>query len=160
MKKFTIVFSLLFTAVFAGLVIFVSASEDFAPPKTIPTQEGIAEDSPVWAMSVDDLVAYLTEKGLINPAKKQLVSEVGFTSYAVNYEGIEIYWWDLENLDKDSDEYAAYLSLAEEGFIDLWGSGNIISPTLNGPFALQLVSDYAGDADLVTKAFKQFGKEQ
>ncbi|WP_099204014.1 hypothetical protein [Scatolibacter rhodanostii] len=116
-----------------------------------------SDKSEVWNKSLEDLEEYLTAENLMDKTKKAEVTSEGYTSAAFNYSGVELYWWDLENLDTGSDEYKAYLSLKEEGFIDLWGSGNIISPVLNGPFALNILNGYNGDVNKLNEAFKEFG---
>ena len=82
----------------------------------------------------------------------------GLCSLALKYNGAEIYWWDLEKIDPKSDEYKAYDSLRTKGEIDLYGSGMIIMPKKNGPFAL-LSTYYEGDPEILEKAFEEFGQE-
>ena len=71
MKKFTIVSSLLFVLLFCGMVGYVASSEDFTPPKeeeeaVVPEEED--REAPVWNTTVDELVSFLEEKGLIEEA--------------------------------------------------------------------------------------------
>ena len=112
MKKFTIVSSLLFVLLFCGMVGYVASSEDFAPPKE---EEEADREEPVWNSSVDVLVSFLEEKGLIHSDSKVTLSEEGLCTLALKYDGAEIYWWDLENLAPESDEYQAYESLRTKG---------------------------------------------
>ena len=73
-------------------------------------------------------------------------------------EAIKDCGWDLEKIDPKSDEYKAYDSLRTKGEIDLYGSGMIIMPKKNGPFAL-LSTYYEGDPEILEKAFEEFGQE-
>ena len=107
---------------------------------------------------MDNLLACLEEKGLISGERLTLASD-GLCSLAVSESGAEFYWWDLDALDKDSAEYAAYESLKTEGSIDLFNSGSLISPASNGPFAL-LTTGYTGDVDALTDAFMAFGQSE
>ena len=98
------------------------------------------------------------EKGLIHADTKVTLSAEGLCTLALRYDGAEIYWWDLENLDPESDEYQAYESLRTKGEINLYGAGTIIMPKKNGPFAL-LSTYYEGDVEALEKAFEEFGQE-
>lgn len=159
MKRFTVVSSLILVLLFCGMAGYVAASEDFVAPKEEEKEE-ITEnmDAPVWNKTEEELAAYLEEKGLINTGEKVLLSTQGLCSVAFKYNGAEIYWWDIEKLDSESEEYQAYESLREKGEIDLWGSGIIITPKKNGPFAL-LSTYYEGDVETLEKAFAEFGQE-
>ena len=161
MKKFTIVSSLLFVLLFCGMVGYVASSEDFTPPKeeeeaVVPEEED--REAPVWNTTVDELVSFLEEKGLIHADSKVTLSAEGLCTLALKYDGAEIYWWDLENLAPESDEYQAYESLRTKGEIDLYGSCMIIMPKKNGPYAL-LLTYYEGDVQALEKAFGEFGQE-
>ena len=161
MKKFTIVSSLLFVLLFCGMVGYVASSEDFTPPKeeeeaVVPEEED--REAPVWNTTVDELVSFLEEKGLIHADSKVTLSAEGLCTLALKYDGAEIYWWDLENLAPESDEYQAYESLRTKGEIDFYGSGMIIMPKKNGPYAL-LLTYYEGDVQALEKAFGEFGQE-
>ena len=161
MKKFTIVSSLLFVLLFCGMVGYVASSEDFTPPKeeeeaVVPEEED--REAPVWNTTVDELVSFLEEKGLIHADSKVTLSAEGLCTLALKYDGAEIYWWDLENLAPESDEYQAYESLRTKGEIDLYGSGMIIMPKKNGSYAL-LLTYYEGDVQALEKAFGEFGQE-
>lgn len=160
MKKFTVVTSIFFVLLFCGMITFVALSKDFTPPekekKTIQEDD---MDAPVWNKSLEDLVSYFSEKGLIDLSTETMISNSGLCSEAIRYSGAEIYWWDLKSLDKKSDEYKAFESLRKKGEIDLFGSGNIIMPLRNGPFAL-LTTYYEGDVKALEKAFREFGQEE
>lgn len=160
MKKFTVISSLLFVLLFCGMVGYVVMSEDFAAPREEEKKTEIDEDmdAPVWNKTVDELAAYLEEKGLIDTGGREELSTEGLCSLAFSYNGAEIYWWDIGKLDPESEEYKAYESLREKGEIDLWGSGSIIMPKKNGPFAL-LSTYYEKDAKDLEKAFEEFGQE-
>ena len=162
MKKFTIVSSLLFVLLFCGMVGYVASSEDFTPPKEEEEEAAVPEEedreAPVWNKTVDELVSFLERKGLIHADSKVTLSAEGLCTLALKYDGAEIYWWDLENLDPESGEYQAYESLRTKGEIDLYGAGTIIMPKKNGPFAL-LLTYYEGDVQALEKAFGEFGQE-
>jgi DNA-binding transcriptional regulator YhcF (GntR family) len=138
------------------MVGYVGLSKDFVSPGK--EMDATDKDSKIWDMSMEEVVGELEKQGLIDTSTKQLLSTSGVCSEAYKYNGAEIYWWDLDNLKENSDEYKAYKSLKEEGYIDLWGSGNIMSPKRNGPFAI-LLTQYEGDANALEKAFTELGKE-
>lgn len=159
MKNFTIVSSLIFVLLFCGMVGYVALSEDFVlPEKEEKTVVEENMDAPVWNKTMDELVAYLEKEGLISTDNRVTLSAEGLCSLALKYNGAEIYWWDLEKMDPKSDEYKAYDSLRTKGEIDLFGSGMIIMPKKNGPFAL-LSTYYEGDPEILEKAFEEFGQE-
>lgn len=159
MKNFTIVSSLIFVLLFCGMVGYVALSEDFVlPEKEEKTVVEENMDAPVWNKTMDEVVAYLEKEGLISTDDRVTLYAEGFCSLALKYNGAEIYWWDLEKIDPKSDEYKAYDSLRTKGEIDLYGSGMIIMPKKNGPFAL-LSTYYEGDPEILEKAFEEFGQE-
>lgn len=159
MKKFTIVCSALFVVLFAGMVCFVAFSEDFTMQKTV-TAEGEDPDSPIWDMSMEEVIEILSGQGFLDVSAQELLGINGLASEGFLYDGLELYWWDLENLDEDSEEYQAYMTLAKEGYIDIYNSGNIMNPKKNGPFALNILPDFMGDADAAEKAFLNIGKSE
>ena len=159
MKNFTIVSSLIFVLLFCGMVGYVALSEDFVlPEKEEKTVVEENMDAPVWNKTMDEVVAYLEKEGLISTDDRVTLCADGLCSLALKYNAAEIYWWDLEKIDPKSDEYKAYDSLRTKGEIDLYGSGMIIMPKKNGPFAL-LSTYYEGDPEILEKAFEEFGQE-
>ena len=159
MKNFTIVSSLIFVLLFCGMVGYVALSEDFVlPEKEEKTVVEENMDAPVWNKTMDEVVAYMEKEGLISTDDRVTLYAEGLCSLALKYNGAEIYWWDLEKIDPKSDEYKAYDSLRTKGEIDLYGSGMIIMPKKNGPFAL-LSTYYEGDPEILEKAFEEFGQE-
>ena len=156
MKKFTVGFLLFLVVATAGALAFVALSPDFVEPSRLAGQEGIAPDSPIWGKSMDDLAAYLLEAGVL-PSDEYTELSDGIASVARSYGGIELYWWDLDNLGEESGEYIAYVSACEEGVIDIWGSGILMNVTaVRGPFALNISSKYVGDAGNVEAAFNAY----
>jgi hypothetical protein len=158
MKKLTIGFSLLFLCVFSAMVIYVALSQDFIVPITLNAQEGISKDNPVWNKTIDDLAAYLEAEGLIDAGKYEELS-AGIATVARKYSGIDLYWWNFEELEKDSDEYKSYISLQKEGYIDLWGSGMLMYLEKHGPFGMD-ATHYNGDTDQLRKAFLEYCMEE
>lgn len=156
MKKFTIVFLLLLTLVTAGALVFVGLSPDFVEPVSLSGQEGISPDNPVWDKTMDDLAAYLADQGVISSLEYAPLSD-GIATTARSYDGLELYWWDLEALEEGSDEYNSYIGARDNGAIDLWGSGALMTVTaVRGPFALNITSSYTGDAAQAEEAFRNF----
>lgn len=159
MKRFTVIFSCLLVIAFAAALAFVALSPDFVPVSGAEQLRGEDDlDAPVWDMSLDDLLSSLEEQGLIDRSTTQLIGTSGLASEGYLISGAEFYWWDLDNLDEDSDEFAAYKSMKEEGIIDVYGSGVIMTLVSNGPFGL-LTTRYEGDVDELTAAFEAFGRE-
>ena len=153
MKKFTIIFSVFLVLLFAGTMIYVAMSPDFVKPSDLKGEED--PDAPVWGMKLDDLIAYLEEKGLVSGDRTPLSAGVGSEAFSMN--GAEFYWWDLENLSEGSDEYAAYKGMMEDGQIDLWGMGMyFMAVTKNGPFGLY-AGGYEGNVKDLLAAYEAFG---
>lgn len=156
MKKFTVGFLLFLVVATAGALVFVGLSPDFTEPTLLAGQEGVSPDSPIWSKTMDDLAAYLLEEGALTSDEYTEISE-GIASVARSYNGIELYWWDLDNLTEESGEYIAYVSACEEGVIDIWGSGMLMNVTaVRGPFALNISAGYVGDAGKVETAFNAY----
>lgn len=157
MKRFTIIFSILLVLSCAGVLAYVAASPEFVPPDAL-IAEGEDPDAPIWDMTMDEVLAELAAQGLIeDPSSAQIVSSSGICSDTRRVSGAEFSWWNLENLEEDSQEFIAYKSLKSEGIIDIYGSGYIVSYVHNGPFALWL-DRYEGDPDALERAFKAIGQ--
>ena len=79
-KRFTIVSSLLFVFLFCGMVGYVASSKDFMPPKeeeaVVPAEED--KEMPVWNKTVDELVSFPEEKGLIQRRKRKIGVGIAF----------------------------------------------------------------------------------
>lgn len=156
MKKFTIIGMIIIVGIFAGLLVYVQTAPDFEPPLSAVIA---ASDTDSWSKTMDDLIAYLAEKDLIDVSTKALLSG-GVATDAYNYSGAEFYWWDLENLSKDSMEYAAYEEMYDGGLINLWGQGTFYMPVIpNGPFGVN-ITYYQGDAKALEEAFRAFAKKE
>lgn len=155
MKRFTIVFSILLVLGCAGMLAYVAASPEFVPPG-VPMAKGEDPDAPIWSMTMDQVLSDLEDQGLIDQSTTGMLGTSGFCSDARKVSGAEFYWWDLEDLAEDSQELAAYKSLKEDGYIDLYGMGSIINPVSNGPFAV-LLTGYEGSASALEQAFKAIG---
>lgn len=159
MKRFTIGFLLFLVVATAAALGFVGMSPEFTQPSKLGSQEGISPDNPVWDKSLDELAAYLLEKGAL-PSDEYAELSDGIATEARGYSGVELYWWDLESLDENSEEYTAYVSACEEGVIDIWGSGILMNVTaMRGPFALNISSSFMGDAGAVETAFQSYCAE-
>lgn len=156
MKRFTIIFTVLLVLGFAGTLALVSTSAEFVPPETFAAS-GEDPDAPIWTMTMDELLSELGSQGLIDVSDSKLLGESGLCSSARKVSGAEFYWWDLESLAKDSQEYTAYKSLKQEGFIDLYGMGIVVNPVSNGPFAV-LLTGYEGNVKDLEQAFKAIGQ--
>lgn len=156
MKYFTIICSVLLVLLMAGTLIFVGASPDFvAPGGNGPDAAGA--DDPVWDMKMDDLLNYLEGKGYIDLSTKvPLASGVATEMWMVS--GLELGWWDVDNLDEKSAEYKVYQDLLDgDGVVLIYG-GSPYSVTGNGPFSLNIRSDFTGDVNKLTEDFLAFGR--
>ncbi len=121
MKKVTIVFLLLVVFATAGALVFVGLSPDFVEPVQLNDQEGLAPDNPVWDKTIDELAAYLQQQGVLSSEDYAPLSE-GIATTARSYDGLELYWWDLNALQEGCNEYNSYIGARDNGAIDLWGS--------------------------------------
>ena len=98
MKRFTVIFSILLVLCFGGTLAYVAATPDFVPPAaTVPAGQNEDPDAPVCDETMDSLLAYLEQKGLISGERLTLASD-GLCSLAVSESGAEFYWWDLDAL--------------------------------------------------------------
>ena len=159
MKRFTIIFSILLALGFGGVLAYVAASPEFVPPSQF-IGEGEDPDAPIWDMTMDEVLAEIAARGLIDdPSAAISLASDGLCNDARKISGAEFYWWDLDNLKEDSQEETAYKSLKAEGFINLYGNGHIVSPVPNGPFAL-LLDFYEGDAKALEQAFRAVGQAE
>ena len=118
---------------------------------------GVSADSPVWNMSMDEMMDYLEEKGIWN-REDMLPLSGGHATEAYVCNGVELYWWDLDNLVEGSLEEASYQGMSEEGSINLYQQGKNFMPiTQNGPFGI-FTGAYGGDVNELLDIFKAFGQ--
>ena len=67
MKRFTVIFSILLVLCFGGTLAYVAATPDFVPPAAaVPAGQNEDPNAPVWNETMDSLLAYLEQKGLIS----------------------------------------------------------------------------------------------
>lgn len=156
MRKITITFMLLLILATVGALVFVGLSPDFVEPIKRNDQTELTVDNPVWGKSIDELAEYLVAQGVLPSAEYAPLSG-GIATVARSYSGLEVYWWDLETMKEGSDEYNAYIGARDNGAIDLWGSGSLMTITaLRGPFALNITTAYTGDPVKAEAAFRSF----
>ena len=155
MKKLTVGFLIFLVLALAGTVTYLLVGPDFTAPAAIvaPDED---PDAPVWDLTIEDLMAYLEEKGFWDPEDALPICE-GVADKAFVSQHVEIYWWNLKDPNEDSPEYRAYMDMLETGQIDLYGKGLWFMPiTKNGPFGL-VSTYYEGDVKALEEAFKAFG---
>ena len=121
MKKLTVGFLIFLVLALAGTVTYLLVGPDFTAPAAIVTPDE-DPDAPVWDLTIEDLMAYLEEKGFWDPEDALPISE-GVADKAFVSQHVEIYWWNLKDPNEDSPEYRAYMDMLETGQIDLYGKG-------------------------------------
>ena len=108
----------------------------------------------LWAADMDDLLAYLESKGYFKAEDKKLLSTIGTENWLI--DGIELLWWDTENLVEGTELYDYWNEYQTNGFI-IFG-GIIYAPVQYGPFAVNLLVDFAGDAQQLHADMLAFGQ--
>lgn len=108
----------------------------------------------LWAGTYADLEAYLTDKGYIQPDTRQLLSTIGTENWVIS--GLELMWWDVENLEEGTEPYAYWQEFEENDFI-IFG-GMVYAPTRYGPYAVFVRSTFEGDADQLKADMEAFGQ--
>lgn len=154
MKKFTVIFTLLVLAIFGGLVTHVSTTEDFVKP----TEPTVAPEAPVWSKSIDELVDYLYDKGLLKNKDRFPWTE-GYATESFMIAGVHLSWWDVENLEESTNEYRVWHEYQETGYCDVYENGLVSTAQLNGPFGID-IGYYEGDEEALYEAFYAFGREE
>lgn len=114
-----VAFSLVMVFSLGGLMGYIAVTPDFVEP-TEPVVEADPQD-PVWEASFDDLIAYLEERGFVESENYDLISE-GVATTARWYNGIELYWWDVENLVEGTDVHTNWTSMQTDGYMLLYGA--------------------------------------
>lgn len=121
---------------------------------------GISEDSAIWSKTPDDFAQYLVEQGVIESIDAyHLLSDGAATDARLYNPGFEIYWWDRDNLDPESDEYKNFVSGTEEGYMTVYG-GYILSVDMNGPFGLGNFANYTGDVEKLFEIFHNYCQDE
>ena len=115
-------------------------------------------NAPVWSMDMADMMDYLEEKGFWN-RDEMLPLSGGVATEAYVCNNVELYWWDVDNLEEGSNEEAAYQEVLAGEPINLDQQGqHYMAVTKNGPFAI-FAAYYTGDVTELLDAFSAFGWE-
>lgn len=115
-------------------------------------------NAPVWSMDMADMMDYLEEKGFWN-RDEMLPLSGGVATEAYVCNNVELYWWDVDNLEEGSNEEAAYQEVLAGEPINLYQQGqHYMAVTKNGPFAI-FAAYYTGDVTELLDAFSAFGWE-
>lgn len=151
-KIFTGVFSLLLVVLLIVLLIYVAAfAEDFTEPEA---SEEVEIDDDVWNYDMDDLFDYFEECGFMEKDDRQLMSTVGTENWICN--GVDMIWWDVENLAEGTEEYDYWYELQENDNIYIMYANTVYTLSVNGPFAIHINSTYPGSSSELTEAFYAF----
>lgn len=152
MNKMTAGVAIFLVAALIFAVVFVSLSPDFVPPEE-KSADGL--DEVIWTLGLDDLVQYLVDKGLINDVQDYGLLVEGIASDSRQYNcGVELYWWDLENLHEEDSLMENYNTAAEDGYVMFVGVP--LTMRIHGPFGLGYIEEYNGDAEALMDAFNAF----
>lgn len=105
----------------------------------------------VWDYSFEEFVAYMTEKGIFLE-EPVLMMTIGTENWI--YNGIDVIWWDVENLVDGTEESDNWLAFQEDGYIMI--GDYVYFPQFNGPFAICATASCALNPDLVYEVFAAF----
>lgn len=108
----------------------------------------------LWNGTLEDIFEYLEEKGYIEPDTKQLLTTIGTENWLIN--GLEITWWDVDNLVEGTEPYDYWNEFEENGFIIFGGS--VYAPTRYGPYAIWVGSKFEGDSNQLTADMQALGQ--
>lgn len=108
----------------------------------------------LWNGTLEDIFEYLEEKGYIEPDTKQLLTTIGTENWVIN--GLEIMWWDVDNLVEGTEPYDYWNEFEENGFIIFGGS--VYAPTRYGPYAIWVGSKFEGDSNQLTADMQALGQ--
>lgn len=108
----------------------------------------------LWNGTLEDIFEYLEEKGYIEPDTKQLLTTIGTENWLIN--GLEIMWWDVDNLVEGTEPYDYWNEFEENGFIIFGGS--VYAPTRYGPYAIWVGSKFEGDSNQLTADMQALGQ--
>lgn len=153
-KIVTVGFCVLLTVMMIGAFIYLSVCPDFVKPSEQDPSEPDDDSQKIWEYDMDDLLTYLDDEGFIEKDGKQLLSVIGTENWLCN--GIDLAWWDVENLIEGTEEYEYWQSFQSDGFIIFGGS--VYAPVFNGPFAIYATGNFPGDADALYEAFADFAQ--
>ncbi len=108
----------------------------------------------LWNGTYQDLLDYLEEKGHIDPDSKTPLTVMATENWLIN--GMDILWWDVDNLEENTEVYDYWNELEENGFIIFGGS--IYAPNRYGPYTIWVGPNFTGDANALTEDMKDFGQ--
>lgn len=155
MGAFTAVFCVILAGLMVASCVYLITGPDFVPPEEV-SSGGTNADSPIWDCTMEDLVDYLDEKGFVDKDDYFLMSEIGTENRI--YNGIDIIWWDVDNLVEGTYPYDTWQEINENGYILF--AGTVYCPIINGPFGISANIDFPGDVNELQKAFQEFTGEK
>lgn len=161
-KEGTTLGTKIFTAIFSGLLvvlmvasfIMLSVIPDFISPGE---NAQLNADELIWYCNMDDLFDYFEEKGFMKKSDRIPMSVIGTENWICN--GIDMIWWDVDNLAEDSEPYDYWEEYKENDYLYIIFGGSVYSPRSNGPFAVWVGPKYPNNTNDFYDAFMAFPKE-
>lgn len=164
-KILTIAFCSLMVVLTIAAFVYLMTGPDFMSPKEYQELYGTQATEPsgpadidyealLYEATMEDLLNYLTELGHINQENKVPMSIVGTDNWIC--DGLDIIWWDVADLEEGTEPYDYWTQMQTNGFMIFGGS--IYAPTLNGPFAINILPSFAGDPNQLREDFANFAQ--
>ncbi len=154
MNKFSVIFVICLVLVFVGSIVMVALLPDFTEPVK-EDNSGVQMDEAIWEKTMDDMAAFLVEKGVLNAVDDYMPLVDGIATGARSYNmGFELYWWDVDALKEGSDEAKNYKTATEDESITIFGMSFHVY--MQGPFGLGYLDEYTGDVDALIQAFQEY----
>jgi len=120
------------------------------PPTDAETDGSNAQTKPLAEMTVDDLTEYLVKLNLIKEnSETSKICCVGSDSIRYIDEKVDVYWYDLENMDDALKQ--EYEGAKKDGYVTIQPSGAQVMLEVHGPFG---ITNNKPKAEEILKAVK------
>jgi hypothetical protein len=141
-----------YTVLLVVLMIFAFIYLAFAPDFVEPDASGEIDEN-VWNYSFDEFEDYMIQLGYFKKDDYKEMSTIGTISRI--YNGIDVMWWDVDNLEENTLPYKYWHEFQENGYTLDFGN-TVYMPQFNGPFAINATSVFPGNTTQLYDDFLAF----
>lgn len=106
----------------------------------------------VWDYTFEEFIDYMCELGYFKADDRDLMSTIGTENWI--YNGVDVIWWDVNNLVEGTEAYEYWTEFQENGYI-IYGT-KVYSPVFNGPFAVSANAGFPYDTAKFYEDFAAF----
>jgi hypothetical protein len=120
------------------------------------TYSGNHNNKTVWDYTFEEFEDYMIQLGYFTKGDYKEMSTIGTISRI--YNGIDVMWWDVDNLVENTKPYKYWYEFQKEGYTLDFGN-TYYGPTFNGPFAINATTAFTGNTTKLYEDFANFPRK-